>query len=184
MFVSFHLPESFPTASLVLWLPLKHCDLGKFDSPSLSRLVRTSGIARCKPTAEVSISTTRKRRDKDSRSLVIMIIIACLSNFVYLQPSASWCESMLWRVTSCRSRCFETAVCSCIFYSGMACDKKTRNCGACGRTIIERFLLHALDQYWHMDCLKCSCCDVRLGEVGSSCFSKGGMILCRNDYLR
>ncbi|KAL0193326.1 hypothetical protein M9458_011622, partial [Cirrhinus mrigala] len=23
----------------------------------------------------------------------------------------------------------------------------------------------------------------QLGEIGSTCFSKGGMILCRNDYI-
>ena len=66
----------------------------------------------------------------------------------------------------------------------MACESKAKSCAACGRTILERFLLHALDKYWHMECLQCSCCNVRLGEVGTSCFSKGGMILCRNDYLR
>ncbi|CAB4014413.1 LIM domain transcription factor -like isoform X2 [Paramuricea clavata] len=66
----------------------------------------------------------------------------------------------------------------------MSCESKSKSCAACGRTILERFLLHALDKYWHMDCLQCSCCNVRLGEVGTSCFSKGGMILCKNDYLR
>ena len=29
-------------------------------------------------------------------------------------------------------------------------------------TIIE---VQAVDQYWHEDCLKCGCCDCRLGEV-------------------
>ncbi|KAL9989260.1 hypothetical protein ACROYT_G003793 [Oculina patagonica] len=59
-----------------------------------------------------------------------------------------------------------------------------RSCGGCGEKILDRFLLLALDQYWHVNCLKCSCCNVRLGEVGTSCYSKGGMILCKTDYVK
>ena len=28
--------------------------------------------------------------------------------------------------------------------------------------------LQAVDQYWHEDCLKCGCCDCRLGEVSGN----------------
>lgn len=59
-----------------------------------------------------------------------------------------------------------------------------RSCGGCGEKILDRFLLLALDQYWHVNCLKCSCCNVRLGEIGTSCFFKGGMILCKTDYVK
>ena len=59
-----------------------------------------------------------------------------------------------------------------------------RVCAGCGDKIIDRFLLLALDQYWHVNCLKCSCCEARLGEIGTSCYSKGGMILCKTDYVR
>ena len=54
-------------------------------------------------------------------------------------------------------------------------------------TIIEplrRYLLKALDMFWHEDCLKCGCCDCRLGEVGSTLYTKGNLILCKRDYLR
>lgn len=57
-------------------------------------------------------------------------------------------------------------------------------CSGCGSTILDRFYLKALDKLWHEDCLKCACCDCRLGEVGSSCFTKANLILCRRDYLR
>ncbi|XP_076454711.1 LIM domain transcription factor LMO4.1-like isoform X2 [Babylonia areolata] len=57
-------------------------------------------------------------------------------------------------------------------------------CAGCGRLIQDRFLLHALDRYWHTGCLKCTCCQAQLGEIGKSCFTKAGMILCRNDYIR
>ena len=47
-----------------------------------------------------------------------------------------------------------------------------------------RYLLKALDMYWHEDCLKCGCCDCRLGEVGSTLYTKGNLLLCKRDYLR
>ena len=58
-----------------------------------------------------------------------------------------------------------------------------RSCAGCGGRINDRFLLHAVDRYWHTDCLKCSCCQAPLADF-NSCFAKAGMILCKNDYLR
>ncbi|XP_035210817.1 LIM domain transcription factor LMO4-like [Stegodyphus dumicola] len=60
----------------------------------------------------------------------------------------------------------------------------SRCCAGCGAKIMDRFLLHALDRYWHNGCLKCSCCSATLADIGSSCFTKAGMILCKNDYVR
>jgi len=57
-------------------------------------------------------------------------------------------------------------------------------CSGCKKSICERFLLKAMDQFWHEDCLKCSCCDCRLGEVGSTLFTRANLILCKRDYLR
>lgn len=59
-----------------------------------------------------------------------------------------------------------------------------RECAGCFKIITERFLLKALDLYWHEDCLKCGCCDCRLGEVGSTLYTKANLILCKRDYLR
>ncbi|XP_029666849.1 LIM domain only protein 3-like [Formica exsecta] len=59
-----------------------------------------------------------------------------------------------------------------------------QECAGCGKTITERYLLKALDMYWHEDCLKCGCCDCRLGEVGSTLYTKANLILCKRDYLR
>lgn len=59
-----------------------------------------------------------------------------------------------------------------------------RDCAGCGKRITERFLLKALDLFWHEDCLKCGCCDCRLGEVGSTLYTKANLILCKRDYLR
>uniref|UniRef100_A0A672H694 LIM domain only protein 3 n=1 Tax=Salarias fasciatus TaxID=181472 RepID=A0A672H694_SALFA len=44
-------------------------------------------------------------------------------------------------------------------------DTKPKGCAGCNRKIKDRFLLKALDKFWHEDCLKCACCDCRLGEV-------------------
>ncbi|XP_060530556.1 LIM/homeobox protein Lhx8-like isoform X2 [Cylas formicarius] len=60
----------------------------------------------------------------------------------------------------------------------------TKECAGCGKRITERFLLKALDLFWHEDCLKCGCCDCRLGEVGSTLYTKANLILCKRDYLR
>ncbi|KAH9374226.1 hypothetical protein HPB48_013711 [Haemaphysalis longicornis] len=42
-------------------------------------------------------------------------------------------------------------------------------CAGCQKPIRERFLLKALDQLWHEDCLKCACCDCRLGRWAPRC---------------
>ena len=63
-------------------------------------------------------------------------------------------------------------------------SQQQQMCSACKKAIRERYLLKALDQFWHEDCLKCSCCDCRLGEVGSTLFAKANLLLCRRDYLR
>ena len=57
-------------------------------------------------------------------------------------------------------------------------------CAGCRRPIIDRYLLRAVDRNWHEDCLRCSCCDCRLGEVGSTLFTRSNLLLCRRDYLR
>lgn len=59
-----------------------------------------------------------------------------------------------------------------------------KRCIGCGCKISDRFLLFALDGYWHCHCLKCSCCQAQLAEIGSSCFTKRGLILCKSDYIR
>ncbi|XP_013786303.1 LIM domain only protein 3-like isoform X2 [Limulus polyphemus] len=63
-------------------------------------------------------------------------------------------------------------------------SKTAPECAGCQKVIRERYLLKALDQFWHEDCLKCTCCDCRLGEVGSTLFTKANLILCKRDYLR
>ena len=63
-------------------------------------------------------------------------------------------------------------------------DTCRRTCAACGQHIVDRFLLQAIDRYWHTGCLRCSACQAPLAELGSTCFTRAGMTLCRNDYIR
>ncbi|XP_034472341.1 LIM domain transcription factor LMO4.2 isoform X2 [Drosophila innubila] len=46
----------------------------------------------------------------------------------------------------------------------------TKLCAGCG------------DRYWHNGCLKCTICGAMLADVGSSCFTRRGFILCKKDY--
>lgn len=62
--------------------------------------------------------------------------------------------------------------------------EKPRGCAGCNGKIRDRFMLQALDRYWHEDCLKCACCDCCLGRVGSTLYTRANLILCRRDYLR
>ncbi|KAF8561750.1 hypothetical protein P879_07703 [Paragonimus westermani] len=57
-------------------------------------------------------------------------------------------------------------------------------CAGCGGPIVERILLSALDRFWHIACLNCSYCGLRLDELGQSVFVRDNMLLCRQDYLR
>ncbi|XP_037038909.1 LIM domain transcription factor LMO4 [Bradysia coprophila] len=59
-----------------------------------------------------------------------------------------------------------------------------KQCAGCSGKITERYFLQALDRFWHNSCLKCQCCNVQLADIGSSCFTKSGMILCKSDYTR
>ncbi|XP_023268151.1 LIM domain only protein 3-like, partial [Seriola lalandi dorsalis] len=62
--------------------------------------------------------------------------------------------------------------------------EKPRGCAGCNGKIRDRFMLQALDRYWHEDCLKCACCDCHLGRMGSTLYTRANLILCRRDYLR
>ncbi|KOX75187.1 LIM domain transcription factor LMO4-B [Melipona quadrifasciata] len=57
-----------------------------------------------------------------------------------------------------------------------------QQCAGCGGQIVERWLLLAMDRYWHNGCLKCSYCGAALAEIGHSCYTRSGMILCKSDY--
>ena len=57
-------------------------------------------------------------------------------------------------------------------------------CAGCAQKILDRYMLEAVGKFWHEDCLKCSACNCRLGEVGATLYFKQDLLLCRRDYLR
>ncbi|XP_027201948.2 uncharacterized protein LOC113795812 isoform X2 [Dermatophagoides pteronyssinus] len=62
------------------------------------------------------------------------------------------------------------------------CDTMVE-CAGCGSHILDRYYLSAVDQHWHVSCLKCSQCKVNL-QAEPSCFSRDGLIFCKSDYYR
>ena len=63
-------------------------------------------------------------------------------------------------------------------------SSSVQTCAGCMTAIKEKYLLKAVDKFWHTTCLKCCECGVVLEQVGKSCFVKGTAILCRYDYMR
>ncbi len=111
------------------------------------------------------------------------------------RPELRWCRHPYQRAWNMKSHRFSQAVnhnalCVCLpIATGVPMlsvqpKGKQKGCAGCNRKIKDRYLLKALDKYWHEDCLKCACCDCRLGEVGSTLYTKANLILCRRDYLR
>ena len=62
--------------------------------------------------------------------------------------------------------------------------KKQKVCAQCSKSIEGKFLLRALDQFWHEECLKCSYCSTQLTELSFKFYLKGDLILCKRDYIR
>lgn len=65
----------------------------------------------------------------------------------------------------------------------------TYTCCHCTQPIQERFLLYTRDRfnrgnYWHMQCLRCQCCDVVLADVSSTFYTKDNALLCKSDYMK
>lgn len=62
-------------------------------------------------------------------------------------------------------------------------------CSYCTQPIAERFFLHAQDRssrgnYYHMQCLRCQCCDAVLADIASTFYTKDNTLLCKSDYLK
>nr|XP_033329452.1 LIM domain kinase 1 isoform X2 [Megalopta genalis] len=55
----------------------------------------------------------------------------------------------------------------------------TITCAGCLNAIDEDEFIQALNQIWHIDCFRCSACDVGLS---SWYFEKDGLLFCKDDY--
>ncbi|NP_001158443.1 lim homeobox 2/9 protein [Saccoglossus kowalevskii] len=62
-------------------------------------------------------------------------------------------------------------------------ENKPCICAGCGGRILDRYYLLAVDKQWHMQCLKCCECKLRL-DSELTCFAKDGSIYCKDDYYR
>lgn len=62
--------------------------------------------------------------------------------------------------------------------------KELKICAQCNKKIEGKFLLRALDQFWHEECLKCSYCKTQLADLSFKFYLKGDLILCKRDYIR
>ena len=62
-------------------------------------------------------------------------------------------------------------------------DPEPSLCAGCGGKIIDRYYLLAVDKQWHVNCLKCCECKLRL-DSELTCFAKDGSIYCKEDYYR
>ncbi len=54
-------------------------------------------------------------------------------------------------------------------------------CSYCNMVIEEKYLFKLMDSYWHEECLRCSQCGIGLRN---SCFSKNGLLFCKEDYFK
>lgn len=68
-------------------------------------------------------------------------------------------------------------------------SNSTQICSTCSQPIYERFFLHTQDRlsranYYHMQCLRCQCCDVVLADISTTFYSKDNTLLCKSDYLK
>lgn len=54
-------------------------------------------------------------------------------------------------------------------------------CAGCNTPIVDRFILKVLDKPWHAKCLRCSDCQMQLTD---KCYSRGGLVFCKEDFSR
>lgn len=62
-------------------------------------------------------------------------------------------------------------------------------CSSCTQPIHERYFLHTRDRlsrgsYWHMQCLRCQCCDAALADISSTFYAKDNALFCKSDYIK
>lgn len=63
-------------------------------------------------------------------------------------------------------------------------SKEEKMCAQCSKTIEGKFLLRALDKFWHEECLKCSYCNTQLADLSFKFYLREDLKLCKRDYIR
>ena len=54
-------------------------------------------------------------------------------------------------------------------------------CAACSLPILDKYLSKVLNKTWHNECVRCSECQKPMND---KCFSKNGVIYCKEDFDR
>ncbi|CAF3471990.1 unnamed protein product [Rotaria socialis] len=62
-------------------------------------------------------------------------------------------------------------------------------CSNCTQPIHERYFLRTHDRfargsYWHLQCLRCQCCDAALADISSTFYTKDNALFCKSDYIK
>ncbi|KRZ79518.1 LIM/homeobox protein Lhx9 [Trichinella papuae] len=57
------------------------------------------------------------------------------------------------------------------------------HCSGCQATITDQFYLLVAERSWHIHCLRCCVCRCSL-ETELTCFSRGDLIFCKEDYSK
>lgn len=136
------------------------------------------------------ISTSGNQNKNNAFKAIISDISLGISVWVFSiilkggNVNISGCWHYICLTHNCYSLCSGACEGSMVNSQAPGVPQTPRLCAGCGGKIADRFLLFSMDRYWHTRCLKCSCCQAQLGDIGTTCYSKGGMILCRSDYIR
>ena len=70
-------------------------------------------------------------------------------------------------------------------YTGQCQElEKTIPCSLCKHKIQNKYLLYALEKYWHEKCLKCDFCRKPLYKSSNRFYYRQGAKFCREDFLR
>ena len=67
------------------------------------------------------------------------------------------------------------------FFFSLKLPVKLPKCSKCSEVVFDKFVLKVEDTFYHMRCLRCAECDARLAD---KCFSRDGLVYCREDFFR
>jgi hypothetical protein len=130
-----------------------------------------------------SLEMSSKNEEDDERNFpqdLTTTASSLIRNCIEGRQSSEETDSASYKSSKSRSH---SSLTSSYHESPKESSEKVADCAGCGQGIRDRYYLFAVDQNWHVSCLKCHSCHVSLdSEV--SCFTKEGKIFCKQDYFR